>query len=152
MGLNLYKEYESDENVEVDGAWIDLGDGAKVKVARWGNPNHEKVIERLRRPYRSMIRSGRDLPKQVSDRIATESLAEAILLGWEGLLDRKGKAIPYSKENALNLLSDPALKDFRETISSIALQAETFRKESLETAAGNSKSTSDGESDGATKD
>ncbi len=134
--MKIFSQYQTDEDAEVDGVWVDLGDGGRVKVARFGNPVHEKVMERLRRPYRNMLRSGRDLPKDIQDRLTIEGLAESILLDWSGLEDENGKAIAFSKKKAKELLTD--LKDFRNAVSFLALEAETFRKEALEEAAKNS--------------
>jgi len=146
MVMNLRKRYESDPVAEVEGVWVEIDPDAKarVKVARFNNPEHEKCLEKLRKPYRNM----RSLPKSIGDKIMNESMAEAILMGWENIsLDGK-KALPYSRENALKLLSDPEMHDFRETVLSIALEAESYRKSSLEEAAGNSPSASNTESSG----
>ena len=149
MTFNPYKEFETDRSAETEGAWVDLGDGAKVLVARFNNPAHEKAIRRLQKPYKSILNSGRQLPKDVADDITVKSMVEAILLGWEGMTDRDGAVLPYTQANADKLLRD--LPDFRNTVASLALTAETFRLEALQDAEGNSPMSSDGKSSGAAK-
>ncbi len=149
MAFNPYKEFETDKEAEAEGVWVDLGDGAKVLVARFSNPAHEKAIRRLQKPYRSILNSGRQLPKDVADDITVKSLVEAVLLGWEGMTDRDGAVLPYTPANADKLLRD--LPDFRNVVATLAMSAETFRLEALRDAEGNSPTSSDGKSSGAAK-
>lgn len=142
--MELYKQFETDTVAEVEGVWVDLGDGGSVKVARLNNPNHKKALDHLRKPYKNMLRTGRGLPDDVAEKISSQAMAEAILLDWKGLKGRDGKEVAYSPEKALELLMDPALKDFRDNVAYLAMEQETFRKEALETAAKNSDTSSPG--------
>lgn len=146
MAFNPYKEFETDRDAESEGVWVDLGDGAKVKVARFNNPAHEKAVRRHQKPYKSILNTGRPLPKDVADEITIKTMVETILLGWEGMADRHGDPLPYTPASAERLLRD--LPDFRNTVAGLALTAETFRLEALRDAEGNSPASSDGKSDG----
>ena len=119
-----------------------LGDGLRVRVARFGNPRHERILERLRRPYRNILRAGGEIPREAQERITIEATAAAILLDWEGVEERDGRPIPYSREAAVRLLGE--LKDFRNAVGYLALEAETFRRAALEAAAKNSATCSAG--------
>ena len=121
--------FATDLTLEEEGVWVDIGEGAKLKVARVGNPNYQKRIRQLRAPYRSQIRQ-KSLPEDVSDKLVIQAFSECILLDWEGLEDDKGKPIKYSQENALELLTN--LKDFRALVGEIAMEHETFRRAEVE--------------------
>lgn len=135
-GFNPRKEFATDKSAEIEGTWMSIGDGAEVKVARWNNPSHKKVLERLRKPYRSMLMAGRDIPDDKAEEIAIESMVEAILLDWKGFSDDDGKELKYSKEAAKLLLTE--LKDFRDMVSGLSIASETFRKQEVEEIAKNS--------------
>lgn len=132
--MKVYEKFQTDASAEENGVWIDIGDGADVLIARFGNPRHEALMEKLRKPYRNILRTGGDIPADKRDRIAIQGMAETILLGWRGIEGPDGP-IPYSVDNAVQLLTE--LKDFRNTVSYLALEQETFRKQALEDAAGN---------------
>jgi hypothetical protein len=147
--MKIYQHYATDEQAEIDGVWVELGEGARIKVARVGNPSYEKVLRQLKKPYRNITRAGGEIPREALDKITIEATAEALLLDWQGLDDEDGTAIPYSKEAAKRLLGE--LKDFRETVVRLALEAETFRAEALEAAAKNSESSPAGRASTAAK-
>ncbi len=125
MAINLHQRFATNAQAERDGAWVDLGEGAAIRVARFNNPRHKTLRERLLRPYRGLLLAGRDLPEDVEDRIAIDCLAETILLDWRGIEDGQGQPMSYDVETARSLLT--SLRDFRETVAWHALQAETFR-------------------------
>ena len=135
MAMNLHRRLATNLDAERDGAWVDLGEGAAIRVARFNNPRHKALRERLLRPYRGLLLAGRDLPDDVEDRIAIDCLAETILLDWRGIVDGQGLPVPFEHETARALLS--SLRDFRETVAWHALQAETFRAAEIEDIAKN---------------
>ena len=121
MSLNLNavkKAYGTDLKKETEGRWHNLSmiDGAKIKVAKAGNPENEKLLRKLYKPYAQQIRRGKDLSKSVQDEIELKLLTKTILLDWEGIPDGEGGEIPYSEENAKELLSDPELKELKDEI------------------------------------
>lgn len=140
--------FRTDENLEVEGVWVDIGDGGKVKVARLGNPNHRKVSQALGRPHQAQIRANRLRP-EVAEKLGIQATAQAILLDWEGITDDDGKPVPYSQGKALDLLTE--FKDFRDLVLEIAGEMETFREQEIEESVGNSGSASVGKSSGGKK-
>jgi hypothetical protein len=136
MGLDLYKSFATDKTKEAEGARFELGDGAFVVLARWGNPKHLKAEEKARAPYRSLTLSGRPLPTDIAESTTIKAMAEAVVIDWGGLKDRDGALIPYSVEAAITLLTD--LPDFRSVLVGMAMSAEGFRAEQIEADAGNS--------------
>ncbi len=88
------------------------------------------------RKLRQAIQSGGGLlePEQ-SDRADLETLVNAVLVGWSGIVDEKGVAIPFSIGAARTLFGE--LPELMREVLSYAGQAETYRAASLEAAVGN---------------
>lgn len=148
MDLNQYKTSVDAEN---DGQWVDLDitTGAAVLVARIGSKRYSTMLQRRLKPYRRSIRNN-SIDDSVSERIIGEVMAETILLDWKNLA-LNGKAVPYSAEQAKELLTDPQFKDFREVIFELANDAESFRQEEMADAEKNSPRSSPGKQSGAGK-
>lgn len=134
--MKIYSKYETDEKAEIEGTWIDLGDGAKIKIARLQNPRHREVLENLQKPFALNLRAGVKIPEADARRTGDEAIAKTILLDWQGIEDNQGNPIPYTEANAFKVLTD--LKEFREVVVNLAFAHDTFRKEVLEQAAKNS--------------
>lgn len=79
--------------------------GAKLIVARAGNTNFKKVFRETLNPYKDEFDAGR-LSEEKSNEIMISCVAKTILVGWEGVKDEDGNDIPYSYENAVELLTD----------------------------------------------
>jgi hypothetical protein len=123
--MDLKKDFSTNKKLEEEGAWVDVGDGGKLKIARAGN---KKAIAHLRlvsKPHMAQITYGK-LADEVATELAVEVIAEAILLDWSGMTDG-GKPLPYSKENAIKMLTD--YPDFRDLVSKISDERKTFQKE-----------------------
>lgn len=122
----------TDLNRESDGVWVEIGDGARIKVARIGNPRHAAMLRRLSAPYRRQINNS-TLPDDVAFRISGEAMADAILLDWEGL-ELDGAPLLYSRQAAKDLLCNQQLKDFRSQVQAAAEDEEAFRQVVIEEA------------------
>jgi hypothetical protein len=139
---DLFKKYGTDAEAEVDGKWEDMGDGLKVRVARWLNRKFLRRMEDLQRPYRYQIENG-TLPRDKDEEIMTRLIAETILTGWEGL-EIGGKAVPYSLNAAVDILNRPDLREFRDEVLRIARTNDRFRRADTEAEGKNSKPSSTG--------
>jgi hypothetical protein len=137
--MKLYQKYETDLQAEVEGVWVELAQGVKIKVARWLNDNHIRVLDRLKAPYRDQIRAGIPLEKDIMLSIASDAMSEAILLGWEGFEKEDGTELPYSKEEAAKALK--SLRDFRDDVTSLSEVRAAFNKYALEKAKQDLKNT-----------
>ena len=129
------ERYQTDKTLEEDGAWVDLGDGIKIKVARIQSQRARRVLMRLYRPYENLRQSGRKVPEAVQEKITRQWLAEGVLLDWEGVTDAEGKAIAFSVDHALQVFE--AFPDFLDEVAFFSREQETFRAERLEAAKGN---------------
>ena len=128
--MRLDKAFGTDTSLEEDGKWFDIGDGARIRIARFGNESHKKILLRLRDPYKALLLRGGQIPDDVNDDIITESMAQTILLDWEGMFDQDNEAIPFSAEAART--SFKLYKDFLELVSQLSLNAANFRTETQE--------------------
>lgn len=134
--MDLYAAYQTDEKAEIEGVWISLPEGARVRVARWLNEAHTAALNAFKMPFQDQLRAGVQLPDDVSQDINNKAMAKAILVDWDGV-KVNGNEEPYTEELGYKALSD--LKDFRAIIMQIAMSRESYRQASLDAAAKNSK-------------
>ncbi|NUB24710.1 hypothetical protein [Azospirillum brasilense] len=120
---------KTDSSLEEDGVWVPLGD-ARIKVARMGNKRYQAAFNRRMTPHKNAARAG-IVSDDVVEGILIEVIAETVLRDWEGI-DDEGVPVPYSRENAVRILTD--IKAFRDIVVSIADRMETFRRETIETS------------------
>lgn len=126
--LDIFKQYATDETLENEGAWRQLG-AAKFLVARSGNRKYVKRLTSEFEKHKISLELKDDSAESLSDRIMVDVMAESILLGWEGVA-YKGAPMVYSKENAKTLLGH---KDFRKEISKFSEDLESYQlKEELD--------------------
>jgi len=117
--------FATDLDLEENGVWVDIGDGARLKLARIGNPAYTKLQRELAKPLRQQLRRN-SVPQDKLLDIQLQLLSRTVLLDWEGLEDDKGKKIKYSTENAFQLMRD--LKDFRRLVEETADEQATFAR------------------------
>lgn len=123
--MDIKKQFGTNSSKEIEGAWIDLGEGASLKVARLGNKENRALIQKLTTPHRVALRNGK-LGEDLVEKITIEAMAATILLDWKGI-ELDGKALPYSRDNAIKLLTE--YKDFREQVSAFAADIALFQDE-----------------------
>lgn len=137
MSSNTYGKFATNKTAEQEGITLDYGDGMKIKVARAGGSNtkYEKLVQSRLKKYERQRQL--DLLEIDTLRpILREVYAEAVVLGWEGVTDRDGNHLPFTKENAVKLFTD--LPDLFEDIVVQAQKAALFRENILASEAGNS--------------
>jgi hypothetical protein len=59
--MDLKKSFGTSDALENDGAWVDLGDGASIKVARVGNKANRALLKKLIAPHKIAVRSAKKL-------------------------------------------------------------------------------------------
>lgn len=136
--MSFYNTFETDKNLENGaGVVLDYGVSGKIKIHRAGgfNQKYARVASAKLKPYARQLQTGTSDP-DVIKRVMAEIYAEAVIIGWEGVKDKKGKALPYSKENVVKLMLD--LPDLFEEIQKQAENLSNFRSEQLEDDAKNS--------------
>ena len=120
--MDIFATYATDEVAEAEGRWFPLSKTAKVLVARTGNANYIKALRQRMKDNQIDSEDNSEENEKLVTSLIVETMAETILLGWKGL-EYKGKAMEYSKANAVTLLE---VKDFRKRIGDIADKAESF--------------------------
>lgn len=105
--MGLYDRYEIDKNLENSGIWIDYGGDGRFLVARIGSGTsaYDKRLKYKMKPYRRQLDND-TLDENLLLKITTETFAETALMDWDGIRDREGNILPFSKENAKVLFAD----------------------------------------------
>ncbi len=144
MGINLKtikQSYGTDLKTSVDGKWFPLSmiDGAEVLVAKSGNPNYDKLAQKLYKPYQDQLRRKVSLAQGVTDRIQNDLIVKTLLMDWKGMPGENGKDAPFSQDEAMKLISDPELKEIKEEILGFSDNFSAFKIAEDEALEGNSK-------------
>jgi hypothetical protein len=127
-------KFRADSPAAVEGVWYDLGDGARVRVARWNNPRFLKARQKSATRGGMLTRQRPDFEE--AEALLIDVVAETILLDWQGFVEDDGEtAIPYSIERAKQALIE--CRDFYDQIISLSQSAELFASEQLEDAGKN---------------
>ena len=126
--------YGTDLEAEVEGMWFPLAliEGVKVKVARVNNPNYKKAFTRLYKPYLKQTMRGASIDPVIQERIQTDLLIDTLLKDWSGMPGENGRDIPYSKDLARDLVTDPELRELRDEILGFAEEFEIYQKQVAE--------------------
>lgn len=143
--MGMYDVFETDEDLEISGIWLDYGDfRVRIASAGQGNKKYVKYAEKALKPVRKAMQAGA-LSNERSMAIMSDIYAKTIVLDWETMKDgklvkgieaRDGKVMPVNYENVRQVFIDlPNLFiDIQEQANSIA----NFRKAELEEDAKNS--------------
>jgi len=138
----LYSEFQTNASAELDGVWVrNIGPEFHVKIARWLNRKHQKLLRRLTKPFQQQI-DRETMPDDQADEIAIRAMAETVVMDWEGATDENGGPLAPSMENKIKLLTD--LPDLREAIQVASRVQDQYRSASIEEAEKNSKRSSAG--------
>lgn len=121
---------ETNLKSEDEGVWLPLGKGARVKVARIGNPAYQKALRSRYKANRAVLDMEDEAAAETAEQIAIQVYARTILKGWEGI-SVNNEEFPFSVENAEKLLTK---KDFRERIKNYADAMENFQDKKEEEA------------------
>lgn len=130
---SLWDLFETNSDAENAGIWVPVGP-ARFKIARagGGNENFKKAAMKRLRPFASSFET---LPTKTADGLMIALFVDAVLLDWEGVVDRSGAVLPYSKEAAVDLLTK--LPNLYLTLRAESEKMSNFTQANLEAAAGN---------------
>lgn len=103
--------------------WFPIGQGAKVLVARAGNPKNREYIREHGKGLKHGVQAG--FANEELLELTREATANTVLVGWEGIEDDKDKPIEYSPEAALKIFKE--YPEFLELVLSIANDRANFR-------------------------
>lgn len=123
-----------------NGAWVDdISDmgGLRLKVRGSNNRDWRRLQSKLLDKVPRKKRHGGRIDTDEAENITNQCLLHACLLDWDGLTENDGKPIPYSREKAEELLTDPQYRRFRDAVFNAANLIGDQNAEDVEDAAGN---------------
>ena len=139
MKLNAFA---TNTEKEVNGVWHDIGEGAKVLVARSGNKKYQAELRREMKPYRNRLNRNDPTMEPIAEKILIRVIAKTILLDCEGIEDDDGKLIKYDTAKGVEMLTDyPELRDI---ISGLSDDLASYQDEFEEEVVKNSRKSSTG--------
>ena len=121
--MDPYELFATDAVLVEEGAWFDIGDGARLKVARTRNRRFLEQLRELTAGTKRRIARGLLSEDEALD-IYVAALARAVLVDWEGLTEH-GEALAYTPEKAAALLRE--IPVFRKLVEDCAGDIEGFR-------------------------
>ena len=126
--MSLYKQFETDQDLEQKGIIIDYGE-FRVTVARAGGSNKRfaKLLEARTKPFKRAIQAETMDPDMAID-ILRRVYAEAVILNWETKVKKKfvsgieakggGGLLPFNADNV-----DLTLKNLPDVFIDLQSQA-----------------------------
>lgn len=123
-------DLQTDQDMELQGVALDLGEGRQIFVRRAGGANkrYGMRLSAAMKPYKFQIDQGTvsdDISKQVLYGVA----AETLVCGWKGFTNPSNEEIPFSIEACVDLFY--ALPDIYGYVMQTATTASLYRKEQL---------------------
>jgi hypothetical protein len=122
--MDIKKTFGTNRKAEADGVWVDLGDGARIKVARETSVRYRERLRDVLRPHRGAMNVGAINDEQ-SHKLLAKAAAGTMLLDWEGITS-DGKPVPFTVEAAEQLMVD--LPDFYNAVANFAKEAALYRE------------------------
>ncbi|HEX2554251.1 MAG TPA: hypothetical protein VHL98_11145 [Microvirga sp.] len=123
------------------GAWIgdipEMGD-LRLHVRGINNADYRRMQTKLLDAVPRAKRQGGRVDPDEQDRVTNQCLVATVLLGWENFEDQDG-SIPFSREKARELLSDPRYRRFRDAVIWAAVAVGEAQAADLEADQGNSQ-------------
>ena len=108
--MDIKSSFSTDSKKEVEGVWVNLDENSRIKIAKLGSREFQRVFNEISRPYRTAIRN-KTLDNKTSEEILIKTFARAILVDWEGIKEGD-QEVPYSHEKAEEYLRISAFRDF----------------------------------------
>jgi hypothetical protein len=130
--MSFYKTFGTSEELENGkGLDLDYGDDGVITIHRAGGSNkkYTTVAAQKLKPYARKLQNG-TADADTINKVMAEIYADSIIIGWKGVKDAEGKALKFTKENVVKLLTD--LPDLFEDIQDQATKLSNFRAEQNE--------------------
>lgn len=137
-----------------NGAWVDdipEVEGLRLKVRGTNNKDWRKLQAKLMDVVPRKQRIGGRIDPEQQDAIISKCLLNACLLDWAGLENDDGTQIPYSKQMAEKLLTDPQYRRFRDSVIWAASVVAEHTESDKEEISGNLLTLSAGSTSGERK-
>jgi hypothetical protein len=124
--MDLFNAFAVDTEAQEKGTLTQIPGAGDTKwlIARAGNKNYAKLMNKLAKQNRAVLDSKGDAADAKAKEIVINVMAKTILLGFEGEITYKGKQFTYSEDLVKELL---AHEEFRAAVSSVADDMNTFK-------------------------
>lgn len=137
--VNIYALAKNDRDGEENGKWFEdvlyPGSGISFKLRRTNSASVRRVMSRKLQENRGLMKKGK-FADDVDRRLFIETLAEAVIVDWKGVVvEEGGEEIPYSVEAAEKLLTD--LPNLLEWVQLVSGNMVAFLAEAAEEVSGN---------------
>lgn len=140
--VSIFDALETDTDASENGKWF-KGDeiwGPKlahvsIKLRRMTSKVALRVRRELEIKYAKYQDKKGEYPPEIDQRMLSEHMAQAIIVDWNGIIDRDGKEIPFHKDAAFALCQK--LPDFRGPLVQKSLMLDSFRTEAQDKVEGN---------------
>lgn len=142
--MGMYDIFETDEDLENAGIWLDYGDfRVKIASAGQGNKKYVKYAEKALKPIRRAMQAGA-VSNERSMAIMSDIYAKTIVLYWQvkgdngwkpGIEGRDGEVLPFNKEEVAKVFE--ALPNLFIDVQEQANAISNFRKAEIEEDSGN---------------
>lgn len=83
-----------------------------------------------------------NLPAEEIEKIQREAVGSVLIVDWEGIEEDDGTVIPFSREKAIEFMTDRSYTEFYEWVSNTSADRERYRQETVLNASKNSLSAS----------
>lgn len=123
MALDIFSKFATDESLENEGTWREIGGDTELLIARAGNKQYSRLLTKLYERNRKVLDADDEKSSARAEEIMIEVLATTILLGWKNV-SYKGEELPYTNANARKLL---AIKDFRKMVVALSEEMDAFK-------------------------
>lgn len=121
-----------DTKLAEDGVWVTMSSGWAGLIRSANNRDARRMRDAHIRKHRRLYARGASPPPEVVDEELVNLIVSTILMDWKGIEDDHGAPIPYSKEVAKEILSNPAYRELLDDVSDAANLQETFRQDAEE--------------------
>ena len=126
-----------DATKEAQGVLVDIDSTTKLLIGSAKGLVYRKALrEKLRKRIEEL--DGVALSEDAIEEITTYCMAEHLLLGWEGLMEGEDE-VDYSVEKSIEILTDPAYRQFKDFVTSKAEDISLFRDTSKDVIVGDVK-------------
>lgn len=132
--MDMFKEFAVDERLINEGVWhvivagktfpvleAEIGERCAILVASMDKPDYAKTLQRKAKAARMLG----DLTEEIQLKITNQALAEVIFLDWRNW-EIDGKPVPYSKDKAVEFLTDLKWVRLRAVLMEIVTKEEVF--------------------------
>ena len=134
---NPYEVFETEEDLEKDGVWLDYGSW-RVKAARAGGRNTLWAKEITKMSRKHNLSTTKNLGKEQSDKIMAGVYAKAVIKDWEvKVKDEEGnenwqRGIHLKDENGNVQIEEPTRKNITRALIDLPDLFEDIRQQTTE--------------------